>query len=126
MPIYEFRCAACGGSQDCFKHIAERDDAPACACGAPTTRALSAPMVSIPANLSYQCPVTGQAVSSERQRDRIMKENRLIDANDFTPSYMVDRKRRQTQANQKLAAQLYADVPREVTAAAAKVLANAP
>ncbi len=31
----------------------------------------------------YKCPVTGQAVMSNRQRNNIMAEHNLIDANDF-------------------------------------------
>lgn len=34
----------------------------------------------------YKCPVTGQWVSTNRQRTNIMREHNLIDANDFAPT----------------------------------------
>lgn len=122
MPLYPYRCETCGQSQDAFNRVDDRDaNAPAC-CGAPTVRQLSAPMVNVPANCAYQCPVTGQVVTSYRQRDRVMKENRLVDANDFTPAYIVDRKRRERAENERLARELYRDIPKEVVTQATKIL----
>lgn len=69
-------------------------------------RTLSAPIVHVPANLHYICPVTGEGVTNERQRRNIMAREGLVDANDFTPEYIVRRQKKKTEARQKLAAQL--------------------
>ena len=62
-------------------------------------------MVFVPDWSSYKCPVTDQVVSSERQRRNIMAEHRLADANDFTPKYVVEKKKAKTAANKALADQ---------------------
>lgn len=124
MPIYPYRCETCGRSQDAFNRVDDRDaNAPTC-CGAATARQLSAPMVSVPGNCAYKCPVTGQTVTSERQRRNLMAEHRLVDANDFTPAYMVERKRKARAENERLAAELYRDIPKEVVAEANKIAAE--
>jgi putative FmdB family regulatory protein len=106
MPIYEYRCAACGATQDAFARIDDRDtSAPHC-CGQATARMLSAPMVSVPQNCEYKCPVTDQIVTSYRQRRNIMAEHNLRDANDLKPSYVIEQTKKKTAARQALAAQL--------------------
>jgi hypothetical protein len=44
----------------------------------------------------YKCPVTGQWVSTNRQRQNIMREHNLIDANDFplTPKVIEQEERK--------------------------------
>ena len=119
MPIYPYKCGACGELQDAFNRIDDRDaNAPAC-CGVQTARQLSAPMVFVPDWSSYKCPVTDQIVSSERQRRNIMAEHRLADANDFTPKYVVEKKKAKTAANNALAEKLTADIPKEIIKQAA-------
>lgn len=121
MPIYPFRCPTCGADRDEFKPVADRDANPPECCGAPMARQLTAPMVSVPANCAYKCPVTGQVVTSYRQRANIMAEHRLTDANDFTPQYMIDRKRRARAENERLAAELYKDIPKEIVTEATAI-----
>lgn len=115
MPIYEYRCNVCGNSQDAFRSVADRDILPVC-CHEEAQRQLSAPMIGISAKpfQSYKCPVTDKIVDSERQRRNIMAEHRLIDANDCPPDYVINRKKKQTAENQKLAAELVKDIPKEL------------
>jgi predicted nucleic acid-binding Zn ribbon protein len=125
VPIYPFRCPTCEATRDEFKHVDERDANPPACCGAPMARQLTAPMVSVPANCAYKCPVTGQVVTSYRQRANIMAEHRLTDANDFSPQYMVERKRKERAENERLAAQLYADTPKEIVTQATAIAHDA-
>lgn len=106
MPIYSHRCPSCGATQDVFNRIADRDaNAPVC-CGQPMPRQVTAPMVSVSADCHYICPVTGQQVTSQRQRRNIMSEHRLIDANDLKPETVIRERKKKTEARQQLAAQL--------------------
>jgi len=47
VPTYLYFCNQCAKRQDAFRRIAERDDCPACACGAATERRITATMVSV-------------------------------------------------------------------------------
>jgi RNA-binding protein YlmH len=55
----------------------------------------------------YKCPVTGQWVSSNRQRANIMREHNLIDANDFplTPA-VIEKEERKLKDRATLSAKL--------------------
>lgn len=104
--IYPYRCETCGKTEDGFNRIADRDSGAPICCGTATIRQLAAPMVFVPANCAYKCPVTEQVVTSYQQRDRIMKANNLRDANDTPPAYVIEQTKKKTAARQALAAQL--------------------
>jgi putative FmdB family regulatory protein len=121
MPIYPFTCPTCGASRDEFKRVADRDANPPECCGAAMARQITAPMVSVPAECRYKCPVTGEVVTSYRQRRNLMAQHNLVDANDFTPAYMVERKRKARAENERIAAGLYADLPKEIVQQATQI-----
>ena len=125
MAIYDYKCEVCGEIQEAFNHIAARDTSAPLCCDKATIRQLSAPMVFVPDWSSYKCPVTDQIVSSERQRRNIMAEHRLVDANDFTPKYVVERKKAKTAANNALAEKLTADIPKEIIQQASELMESA-
>lgn len=106
MAIYGYLCPVCGKSQDLFNRISERDaNAPIC-CGIQSARQLSAPMVFVPQNCGYKCPVSDQIVTSYRQRQNIMAEHGLRDANDVKPAQIIAERKRKTAERNALAAQL--------------------
>ena len=88
MPIYAYKCDACGRNQDHFNSIANRDNAPEC-CGAAMSRKLTACMVQVPGGIDvdYRCPVSGEVVQSMRKRRYIMEQNGLVDARDLQDTW---------------------------------------
>lgn len=47
-------------------------------------RQISAPMVSCRTTDAYQCPMTGETVSSERRRKYLMEANGVVDAREYS------------------------------------------
>lgn len=89
MPIYASMCPRCGGEHDYFAKVDDREHTPVC-CGEPTVRKVTAPMaVSVPQDFGYKCQMTGETVTTYRQREYIRaKESdkagcNLVDARDF-------------------------------------------
>ena len=88
MPIYKYRCPNCSTTQDAIRKIADRVNAPECPdCKIPTKQILTAdsmPQLN-PIILGggtyqgYECPVSGEYVTSRRDRKRIMKEHDLVE-----------------------------------------------
>lgn len=106
MPIYEYHCHECGKAQDVFNRVDDRDaSAPVC-CEVVTERQISAPMISIPQNCHYVCPVSGKEVTSYRQRKNIMAEHGLRECNDMPPDQIIAKKKKQTAEIKALADQL--------------------
>lgn len=123
MPIYSYKCDQCGRAQDLFNRIDDRDANPPVCCGEKAARQLTACMIFVPGDIAYKCPVTDQIVTSERQRHNIMREHRLIDANDFPPEKVFAAAKKKRQANADLAAQLTKDIPEYVKQQAAEIMA---
>lgn len=73
MPIYVYSCIHCGSKEDHFRHVNERDDAPA-HCGNSMERVIVPAMVhmDIPA---YQSPIDGREVRGRRARNEDLKRN---------------------------------------------------
>jgi len=83
MPIYPFHCPSCGRDQDQFARVDDRDANPPTCCGAAMSRQITAPMVAV-ANLEgYQCPMTGEVVTSSRRRKYLMEANGVVDAREY-------------------------------------------
>lgn len=83
MPLYAFRCAACGSDQDQFARVDDRDANPPVCCDAAMVRQISAPMVSVPGAEAYKCPMTGEVVTTNRRRKYLMEANGVVDARDY-------------------------------------------
>jgi len=97
MPAYDFQCKACHSVQEEFLRVADLDTSQiSCtACGGETQRViLRAPMGMVQSEAHYRCPVTGEAVTSNRQRRYIMDKNNLVDANDFPPERIFEDRRK--------------------------------
>lgn len=123
MPIYSHQCNECGSEHSVFAKVADRDDvAPDC-CGVKTHRVLDAPMVQVPGGLDcrYECPMSGEKVTSMRRRKYLMDKNDVVDSRDLQDSW---KKIRQDRAETKAElARLDAQIPDAVKKAA---MATAP
>lgn len=81
MPLYVYKCKACGKVEEAYRSIADRHTGPE--CHGEMEFQISTPMIapvlgggSIP---GYQCPVSGEHVTSRRRRREIMKEHNLVE-----------------------------------------------
>jgi len=79
MPTYTYKCKDCEKVMDAFRSIEERNDCPVCGCGGKTEKCIVPTQVQ-PQMPGYECPVTGEYVTSRRRRVEIMKENNLVEA----------------------------------------------
>jgi putative FmdB family regulatory protein len=83
MPLYTYKCDECDQLVDAIRSVANYNECPKCECGGDTQRKIIPPMIApvlgggdMP---GYQCPVSGQYVTSRRQRRGIMSEYNLIE-----------------------------------------------
>jgi putative FmdB family regulatory protein len=110
MPIYSYECSTCNKTAEEFHRMAERHThAPV--CHGPMGIVLQPNMGYVQRDCHYECPVTRQPVTTNRQRANIMAEHRLIDANDFKPAPRIAREEAALQHRQKLAATLKNPLP---------------
>jgi len=75
MPMYSYRCGACGAAQDVFKAIKDLDLAEPCArCGTVMTRQICAPTVrgDYP---GYACPITGNWIEGRRAHEENLRKH---------------------------------------------------
>ena len=75
MPMYSYRCGACGAAQDVFKAIKDLDLAEPCArCNTAMTRQICAPAVrgDYP---GYSCPITGDWIEGRRAHQENLKKH---------------------------------------------------
>jgi putative FmdB family regulatory protein len=72
MPLYTYKCAACGSLETAFRKIAERNDAPE--CHGLMARIVEAPAVQ-PDIPSYQSPIDGRWIDGRKQRMEDLKRN---------------------------------------------------
>lgn len=84
MRIYEYRCLECGAELEAVNTIDQRrSHAPFC-CGVQTQIEIRSPRQGYVDNMEeYICPVTRKPITTRRQRNYVMEENYLIDANDY-------------------------------------------
>jgi len=84
MPLYTFKCQKCHHTQDAVRSIAERKNGPLCeTCGGKTEQIIVptqiAPIIGGGNFPGYQCPVSGEFVTSRKRRNEIIKEHGLIE-----------------------------------------------
>lgn len=69
MPVYEYRCPACGGYFDKFLRLQEFHETQACPdCGEPAEKLVSAPAVFGDYG-AYNCPVTGKLIEGRKAHE---------------------------------------------------------
>ncbi|MGB1373826.1 MAG: FmdB family zinc ribbon protein [Aequoribacter sp.] len=88
MPLYQYRCTSCADECSEFNTVADRHaNAPKCACGGPMVMRImpvqvQAQILGGGTHPGYHCPVSGEYVTSRKQRRNIMAEHNLIEAGD--------------------------------------------
>lgn len=83
MPVYDYKCIECGASKDAFRSIADRENAPECDCGGKMQKMITPTQVGLVmggyAMPGYKCPVSGEYVTSRKQRREIMARHNLVE-----------------------------------------------
>lgn len=95
MPLYPAKCESCEKVEEHFYPISRHDDfvrevvGTPCECGGKRFQLVRAPQVmnDIP---GYECPVTGEYVTSRSRRKQIIKEHNLLEVGDYKPPQMRD------------------------------------
>jgi len=86
--LYAYQCS-CGFETEAVNKIADRHThAPVCGRNATHGQMglkLTPPMFHVATDVHYICPMTRREVTSHRQRQNIMRERNVVDANDFKP-----------------------------------------
>lgn len=83
MPLYAYVCE-CGKSEDRFNRIADRHtNAPE--CHGPMRMELQPTYGYVQTECHYRSPLTGEPITSWRQRKYEMESKGYVDANDFKP-----------------------------------------
>ena len=72
MPLYDLRCDK-GHVFERHIPLAKFEEPILCACHAPATRVISAPMFSVE-QVGYTCPVTGKYIGSKRQHEENLRQ----------------------------------------------------
>lgn len=87
--IYEYECTECKSRATAQRKMKDRNRGPECCGQMMEKRIFTATMAEFPEwNVSYKCVATGEEITSQAQRKRIMKERDLIDARDLgTPDF---------------------------------------
>lgn len=108
MPLYDFKCEKCGDEREnVFLHMSEigTDREPTCCDSKRMSQILHPPMVSVQGECHYVCPKTGEQIASWKQRGENFARHGLMDANDFTPSFVIKEQDDKWGKIRKLAAQ---------------------
>lgn len=114
MPLYLYECS-CGNKTEAFNRMDDRHTA-APVCGRNATHGqmplkITPVLGYVQRDCHYICPVTRKEVTSNRQRQNIMREHDLVDANDFKPEAMFAAAEKQKEQDAALIRDLKKDWP---------------
>lgn len=116
MPMYSYKCDSTGVEFDRFERMADTGPETDCQCGANAQKVYHAPMGFVESDCPpHKAPRTGEWITSNRQRREFMKRNNLIDANDFTPSFVHREQKKRRDALKAEAAKAYEGLPKGMT-----------
>ena len=111
MPLYDYRCRACGVETEVYRSVSAADTPPE-HCGAAMEQFHSrAPMGSVQAETHYLCPATGQKVTTRKQRLETFRKHGLADVSDMSSAKQYERDKRKWEGIRKLASQPINDLP---------------
>lgn len=74
MPVYDYRCPACGSRFERFLRLADYNDPQQCQCGTIAVKQLAAPAVRGD-YAGYSCPVTGAWIEGRRAHEENLKRH---------------------------------------------------
>ncbi len=73
MPIYSYACEDCGGEQDEYRSVADRNNCPECKlCKKPTVKIIAG--YAVVGDMDYYDENLGVHINSRKHRERVMKE----------------------------------------------------
>ena|SRR5271165_568315 len=87
MPIYCWRCDACGSGREVIRSVADCMQPEFCDCGIPMQRELTAPNVrpDIAPYMAVAGDRAGSYITSRREHREFLRRNRLIEVGDAKP-----------------------------------------
>lgn len=117
MPLYSYKCSATGAVFDRFESMKETGTETVCECGASAPKFYQTPpMGHVESDCPpHRAPRTGEVIDSNRKRREFMKRNNLIDANDFTPDFVVREQKQRREKLQREARKAYDNLPPGLT-----------
>ena len=116
MPMYSYRCSASSAVFDRFERMTETGKETKCNCGAIAKKVYHSPMAFVETECPiHRAPVTGEMITTNKQRREFMARNGLMDAGDFTPEYVIGKQNKRRAALKREADKLYADLPKGMT-----------
>jgi len=81
VPLYSYICQTCGKQEDAYRSIADRDKAPE--CHGVMQKIIVPPAINPILGggnwHGYECPVTGEFVTSRKRRREIMRQHNLAE-----------------------------------------------
>ena len=113
MPMYSFKCSASGAVFDRFESMKETGWHTTCQCGATADKQiLHAPMGHVESDCPpHIAPVTGEKITTNRERREFMARNGLMDGNDFTPEWQAREAKKRREKVERDAAKAYDYLP---------------
>ena len=112
--IYLYHCDDCGHETEAFNRIADRHThAPICGKNethGPMSIKLTPGLFHVASDVHYICPMTRREVTSHRQRQNIMRERNVVDANDFKPEQGFAKAEKEKAKDMALIRQLKTDL----------------
>lgn len=74
MPVYDYKCPACGNRFERFLRLADYNEPQECQCGAAAVKQLAAPAVRGD-YAGYSCPVTGAWIEGRRAHEENLRKH---------------------------------------------------
>lgn len=104
MPTYTFRCPECEAVQERFCRVSELD-ANTPECHGPMRIVIQPAHGHVKMECRYKCPVTGEGVTSWKQRRESFARHNLSDAaSDMSADQVIASARKKKEANDRVAA----------------------
>lgn len=117
MPIYAYKCPACGGKRDIVKPIAQLDRCERChSCASIMDRQVVAPMIR-PDYAAYDCPITGERIEGRRAHEANLRKHgcRVLEPGESASAAAVARAKEEAFFDSvgETAARIVANMPHE-------------
>jgi putative FmdB family regulatory protein len=103
MPLYDYRCRACGEETEVYRSVSADATAPQHCGQAMEQFHTRAPMGTVQAETHYLCPATGQQITSRKQRLETFRKHNLADVSDMSSAKQYERDKRKWEGIRKLA-----------------------
>ena len=116
MPTYTFRCNTCLNTEDHYRKVDQRNDAPLCH-GNRMWRVITAPMVFVSPDICYDSPIDGRPITSMKAR---LEDLARSNCSPYDPEIKTDYQRRIKEKDAALDKSVDEIVDREIALMPAK------